>query len=87
MSTLKIVSDGTSQGTHVYDKEGNEIANVLSVKVDIDSGQVTALLRVAHVEAELAVHSHARVDEVFVAGATPNVLTAPIKKQDRYGDA
>lgn len=45
---IKIVSDGTVPGTHIYDQHGKEIEGVTSVswKIDVSSKTGTAILEI-----------------------------------------
>lgn len=53
---LKIVSDGTRQGTAVIDAAtGEDIANVLSVTISMDSQGVKASITIWNPELDIAV--------------------------------
>ena len=46
MSRLRIKSDGTTHGTHIYDEDGKEIHGIALVKITMDAnkGKITAEL-------------------------------------------
>jgi hypothetical protein len=54
---MKIVSDGTRQGTKLLDDSGKQIQGVLRVQIlaDKDEPFVTALIEIAKVELEMTV--------------------------------
>lgn len=42
---IKIVSDGTMQGTKVYNHQGFEIKGVMRIKIDVDANNVDKLIK------------------------------------------
>ncbi len=52
---IKIVSDGTVTGTHIYDENGKEIEGVTSVswKIDVSSKQGIAILEIPFAGADV----------------------------------
>ena len=54
---MKIVSDGTAQGTKLLDESGNPVKGVLRIQIlaDKDEPFVTALVEIAKVELEMTI--------------------------------
>ena len=50
---VRIVSDGTPDGTRIYDDKGKEIPNVVLVDIILDPSQVLAFLTLAVPNPEL----------------------------------
>lgn len=56
MSDIRIVSDGTIHGTHVYDRDGRELTSVTRVEweIDVASGVARAQIDLIAVELDVA---------------------------------
>ena len=55
MTRLRIISDGTTDGTWVLDDDGNSIENVTAIHWQLTGNTVTATLTIADAEAELVI--------------------------------
>lgn len=49
---LKIVSDGTQDGTFIIDEEGNKVAGVQKVVIMMDSKQISAAIQIMNIPVE-----------------------------------
>ena len=56
---IRIVSDGTIPGTHVYDRDGKEIQGITSVswKMDVDSKTSVAILEIPFATVDIVADS------------------------------
>lgn len=52
---VKIVSDGTARGTHIYDEKGEEMRNVASLRIDVHPGVIVARIELFVMRPELEI--------------------------------
>lgn len=53
MAMIHIVSDGTEQGTHVFDESGNELRGVSQIEFNMVAGDVIGSAKLTFVTASL----------------------------------
>lgn len=59
---LRIISDGTPQGTHVYDEDGREIKNVARIELVITPSESIAFITIVAIWPEVEAVAPARYE-------------------------